>query len=511
MGSSQRRRCAQCGSLLSRANAGARCAPCQRDPIKRLDPAFWSNPAVRDAAAAWDFGTVVRLFRQHTGLSQTAVARLVSIDQAEVSRLERGQKKIRDRRQLAQWSEALGMPGELLGPLPNSDARPTMARESPERHLVLQHGPGQLLLPAGRNLAATLLPALAAPAASFRGNSLWLSPSSDVTAWGRMPLRALLAASRLVDGVQRYFVMDARAGDNSAPDYVRTIPAAYELDDLTYGILWAVAGFDAALLGDDTLLYDLLSAPTDDQAVRPIEMSRLADGSQMLVGSQACASYILDQRTELGGEPAFWTREQRGEEAATWLIFKHKHHYLRQMAPTRPHSGVGRGFCIPRSEISASPAYERVMLFLAIALMESYGVTTWLTDEADLQHIDGFVLVPGQRAAIATWVRAAPLPQTALARAPHDLRTFADVTGHAQAHTITAGQTSAQRLSATADYLDLDRAWLARRCRQLAAEGTAGLARPRSRHLDLAALNIACAYVAAELRAEAGALPAVTR
>ncbi|WP_188272463.1 helix-turn-helix domain-containing protein [Streptomyces sp. CBMA152] len=481
--------------------------------MKRLDPAFWDDSAVRAAAAAWDFGTVVRLFRRHTGLSQTAVARLVSIDQAEVSRLERGQKKIRDRRQLAQWSEALGMPVDLLGPLPNAASHPTTTAHSGASP-VLQDGPGQLLLPAGRNLPPSLLPTLTSPAASFRGNLLWLSPSSDLEAWSSMPLRALLAATRIIDGARRYFVMDAREGSPSPEGRTHAIPAAFELDDLTYGILWAVAGFDSALLGDDAALHEVfLQAPEKllGGSGSAITSGSLTDGSHMLIGSQVCAWFILEQRDALGGDPVFWTREQRGEEAATWLFFEHKHRYLKHMAPQRPQSGAGRGFCVPRQEVVASPTYERVLLFLAIALMESYGITTWLTEEPELQETDGFVLVPGRRVAIATWVRAAPVPRTSLTASAQMLRNFTDVTGHARAHTVTAGATPGQRLVATADYLGLDRPWLARRCRQLAAEGTTTLARPRSRHLSLDALDIACSYVAGQFALEAGTRAGATR
>ncbi|MGW0731806.1 hypothetical protein [Streptomyces sp. NPDC002851] len=312
----------------------------------------------------------------------------------------------------------------------------------------------------------------------------------------------------------RHYVVDAHASAGTEPRGSWVVPAAYELDDLTYGILWAVAGYDGVLLGDDAPLHEALGhagALPADLPGTPSPLDRLADGSQMLVGSQACASFILDQRDALADEPVFWTREQRGEEAATWLIFEHKHRYLRRMAPRHQHSGVGRGFCIPRPEVDASPAYERVMLFLAVALMESYGVTTWLTDEPDLAQTDGFVLVPGHRAVIATWVRAQSVPQTDLTAKAPLLRTFGDVTAHARAHTLTAGATPGQRLAATAEYLDLDRSWLARRCHQLAADGTAGLARPRSRHLSLDALDVACAYSAAQLQPEAGAQAATTR
>nr|WP_240981069.1 helix-turn-helix transcriptional regulator [Streptomyces sp. N502] len=497
------RHCSVCRATLSRFNAGTRCGPCQRGgAVPRVEEGFWADPAVEAAVRAWDLGVVVRLFRQHTGLSQAAVARLVNIDQAEVSRLERGRKKIRDRRQLAQWSEALGVPVGLLGALPDAD-RPSSTADSSRGRLALQEGPGQLLLPAGRNLPPTALPTLTGSAASLQKDALWLTSSREAEAWSRMPLRALFAVRHGEVGTERHFVMDVRGGDRDQLGSSFAIPVAYELDDLTYGILWATAGFDSAVLGDDAALHGnlaLLSQPRLGTDSRPIAADALTDGSQMLVGSRACARFILDQRDELAGDPVFWTREQRGEEAATWLLFEHKHRYLRTMAPTRAHDGVGRAFCIPHQEVVASPLYERVLLFLAIALMESYGVTTWVTDEADLQQTEGFALVPGHKAAIATWVRAEGAPQTALIAGARSLRAFADITGHARAHTVTTGTTPGERLAATSDYLGLDRAWLIRRCGELAAVGTTGLARPRSRHLSLDALDRACAYVAVELQ-----------
>ncbi|MFV8130991.1 helix-turn-helix domain-containing protein [Streptomyces syringium] len=79
---------------------------------------FWQRPDIRNALAAWDMGAVVRGFRQFTGASQGAVATLVNIDQAEVSRLERGRKRLRDRSQLLVWAKALGVPPNLVTAAP---------------------------------------------------------------------------------------------------------------------------------------------------------------------------------------------------------------------------------------------------------------------------------------------------------------------------------------------------------------------------------------------------------
>ncbi|MCC2280246.1 helix-turn-helix domain-containing protein [Streptomyces sp. ET3-23] len=309
MVTTDRRRCVQCGTPLSRSNSLTRCLACQREPIARLDPAFWTDPTVRKAAEAWDFGAVVRLLRQHTGLSQAAVARLVNIDQAEVSRLERGRKKIRDRRQVKQWGEALGVPSQLIGLFPRGHdsievARPIDGRPS------LPVGPGQLLLPAGQRLPPSVLPVLTEPASTLSGDTVTIALNRGIEEWARMPLRALIAAAHVVDGRERHFVADAR--EAVAMGRVLAIPAAYELDDLTYGVLWAVTGFDASLLGDDADLHECLALSPQDLLCNGeslAKVSGLTGGAQMFLGSQACAQFILDQRDELADDPLFWTRE----------------------------------------------------------------------------------------------------------------------------------------------------------------------------------------------------------
>ncbi|MGX7829785.1 hypothetical protein ACTG9Q_32340 [Actinokineospora sp. 24-640] len=66
---------------------------------------------------------------------------------------------------------------------------------------------------------------------------------------------------------------------------------------------------------------------------------------------------------------------------------------------------------------------------------------------------------------------------------------------------MIAGPTPPARLRALADYLDLDWAWLTRRCADLGDYGTAGLAQPRSRLLSTAGLDKACRFLGS-LRAE---------
>lgn len=75
-------------------------------------------------------------------------------------------------------------------------------------------------------------------------------------------------------------------------------------------------------------------------------------------------------------------------------------------------------------------------------------------------------------------------------------REFVDATGYAQSHSAIASSTPEGRLRAPADYLGLDGQWLARRCADLAAYGSAGLVQPRSRLLSVDSVDRACRFLA---------------
>ncbi|MEU7090887.1 helix-turn-helix transcriptional regulator [Kitasatospora aureofaciens] len=437
-------------------------------------------------------------------MPQAAFARIVNSDQSEISRLERGQRAIKDRRKMIQWAQVLNFPEELAGPLPSESEHPVSTMQVATRlpSATAAAGSRHLYFPAGQSLSGGALPALVIDAETFRGNELHLSGSAELDAWMKAPTRSLVIAKRTIDGTSRQFAVDARFGARAKGKATLRIPSAYELDDLTYGILWAVTGFDAALLGDDAGLHAVLPLTTGidlDPLAAAAQDEDLTPGSLMFIGSQASAHYILDSRSALGEDPVFWTREQSGEEAATWLFFIHKLDYLRRTAPATPEAtgGTGRAFCIPPEAVTRSPGHERVLLFLAIALMESLGITTWITDNSDLMETEGFALLPQQRAVIARGVRAEAVSKLGRTTRRADLHAFADAVGHAAAHSVTAADATRDRLIATADYLGLDWAWLTRRCRQLASVGTRALARPRSRLLGLEGLDAACQFIAA--------------
>ncbi len=320
------------------------------------------------------------------------------------------------------------------------------------------------------------------------------------------PARCLLVSTSGSNSSGRSYGLDVRtvrrylrrAGGVSARV---PVPAAYELDDLALGMLWAVANVDESLLGDDALSdrhrrnssgYEVL----DRSAAALEEADGLSTVSRMWLGSDFCARHITRHSAALTGAPTFWTREQTGEAASAWLLFAHKYDYLQQQADRLGAVGqLRRAFCVPPGAVAGSPRWERVLLLLAVALMESFGVRTEVSSDPDYAAVEGFVLDGQRRAIVANWVDAAGIWQVDVTSRPGVLREYADITGHAAARSVTSATTSRGRVRAFADYLGLDWNWLTSRCAELGECGTAGLIEPRSRLLSTMGLDRACRYV----------------
>lgn len=152
--------------------------------------------------------------------------------------------------------------------------------------------------------------------------------------FARQPGRGLLVGAQQHDGETRLYALDTRSALAKLASGVDElhVPEAYELDDLTYGILWAVANLDDALQADDQGLSDAKNDLSAYERLSASAVSReAAPGlnavAHMWLGSDYCARHILRTLPELPDIPAFWTREQAGEEASTWLLFQHKHAY----------------------------------------------------------------------------------------------------------------------------------------------------------------------------------------
>jgi hypothetical protein len=138
--------------------------------------------------------------------------------------------------------------------------------------------------------------------------------------------------------------------------------------------------------------------------------------------------------------------------------------------------------------VRACESYERILLFLTVALMEMYGVKVWLTTEPEYQEVEGFVLARNQ-AILANWVREESVWRVGTTTARRDVAPYKEAIGHARAHSLIDGPTPKARLQALAAYLDLDWTWLSGRCHALAEEGITSMLRPRSRLLTLKALD----------------------
>ncbi|MER7933030.1 MULTISPECIES: helix-turn-helix transcriptional regulator [unclassified Streptomyces] len=114
MSPSPGRGCARCGQPVSRYNPGAYCAACSRTEVAlAISDRAWRNEEVQRALAAWDFGTLLRLVRRRSGLSQRAVQELTGLSQGFISDLERGLKQVNGRETIIDILTGLGLPSDL--------------------------------------------------------------------------------------------------------------------------------------------------------------------------------------------------------------------------------------------------------------------------------------------------------------------------------------------------------------------------------------------------------------
>ncbi|MEV7157102.1 transcriptional regulator, XRE family protein [Streptomyces misionensis] len=319
------------------------------------------------------------------------------------------------------------------------------------------------------------------------------------------PVRRGVVMTTVVDAEDRLrtFVLDARAVRSMLliDDSTLPVAGAHELDDLTYGLIWAVANADDGLLADDHLLDAQQRALSEFLKLPSSALSKswipgiTAVGSSWM-GSYFCAQHIRTRLAAASDLPMFWTREQFGEEAVGWLLYTHKHAYLRsteEFASTDV--PVTRTFCLPEAAVQDSQPYERLLLFLAAALMEMHHITVRVCTEREFSSVDGFVLVPGQQVVIANWVRSEEMWHASTTTSRSQLRFYTDVAGHASSKDVIAGRTPLDRLQALAAYLRLDWSWLRRRCRALGEQGVSSVIQPRSRLVSIDELDAVLLYV----------------
>ncbi|MFG1626237.1 hypothetical protein [Kribbella sp. NPDC049227] len=354
-----------------------------------------------------------------------------------------------------------------------------------------------LALPAGRSFAGAEVAAHYCDVNKAGQEWLMVTPSSDVIGSLARPDRRSMVVA--VDNDRRHYISDGRrfvdrAGRRTGPE---PISSATVIDDLTVGIIWATTNADTALLADDAQLARSHSRlahyekKLSSEAV-PTEVPTLNPVASQWLGSRFCSRHLTRHMDRLSGEPFFWTREQRGEEAASWLLWSHKFEYLRRTS--RWFTGMRRGFCIPEEEVAGSPRYERVMLLLAMALMEAFGIRVELSPEREHGGVEGFVLA--NEAIVANWLGGSGLWYVDASAPPPRRSVYREIDGYLAAGSLIDQPTAARRLAAMASYLDVSWQWFRRRCEELAVASVDDIAHPRSRLLSTLGLNTAVRYVA---------------
>jgi len=450
-----------------------------------------------EVSARQRFGAELRRRRLARGLSQDSLGRLVHVSGDLLAKLEKAQRwPAHD--VAARCDAILQAGGALMQMLPAVDterARQGMAHADNAMQfahpaLVGADGRHTISLPEGPLFAATSIDAWLVPEARPVGSSMRV----------QQPTYGCVRPGDLfvVNGHGAFYATEARR--RRQPDGYLTIPQAYVVDDFSVALLWATRALDDALHEDDQPLaegLDHLRRLKPGRSSANAVSDKLTDTGQGWLGSYACASFIDAHLHAVGGPPSFWTREQRGQEAATWLLFSHKFNYLRTLrnrfggATT---TSMVRVFCIP--DPALGPRSERVLLLLAAALMESMGVAVHVCGEPDYTDVEGFVLSPTGGVIVANWLRAGRVWHGDVVDSGAQVTRYREAIGFGVTRSLIAADTAAGRLRNLAEYTDVDWRWLTVRAAQIASAGVEGFVRPRSRLLGSAGIQAACEFLA---------------
>lgn len=424
--------------------------------------------------------------RGRARLSQEKLAQAVGVDSVTVSRWERGVIHTIELRHHEPLVQALDITLEEL------DQRETEYQNALPAAEADQGLPIADTFPVGQMFSPMLPTAVRATSLGRIEDRMALDMADAIN--GMAAPRGVVVAE--VDGER--VAVDARRArrhlSRSTPGAPLLAPAAYVLDELTVGIAWAVANLDEPLLSDDARLH-AVNRKLAGSSIASDVSGELHPVTRMWLGSAFCARHILDNMNQLAEPPSFWTQERRGEQASNWLLFAHKLAYLRTTATKGKGAEMRRAFCIPAETVAATSTPERVLLLLAAALIESFGIETAVCTESGYTAVEGFVFDGDGHAIVASWVGVEGLWHVSTTRERPTIRGFADALGHARTHSVTAASTPLGRLRALADYLSLNWGWLVPRCNELGEHGAAGVAEPCSRLLSTAGIDRACQFV----------------
>ncbi|KUN58800.1 hypothetical protein AQJ46_41725 [Streptomyces canus] len=283
------------------------------------------------------------------------------------------------------------------------------------------------------------------------------------------------------------------------------IPTAYQLDDLTFAVVRSLITADNALGADDRLLDSEEQGMEQHlQKERSVVARESVPGLSQVgaawLGSRFCSRHALQWLTKSAAPSALWGRAQIGEEAVPLLLFRQQHWFIDQFLQLAAggEDQPGMALCVPEDVVAASPIYDRIMLFLALAWLEMRGLVTWICSEPEYAKLDEFVLVPGQQAVVGTWMRARDTIWSAdVAVRKAQVLDYDLAVRHARANSVLEGSSSTDRLRSAVDYLGLGPVWktLPGRCRELGAYGTVDMLQARSRLIGLEELDKALRFV----------------
>lgn len=112
--------CAGCGAGLRRGRSDGVCDPCARRPSRDIaellrEAGFFTREPIRRALAAYDFGYLFRAVRRTAELTQVELGELLELDQDRISRIERGERQLKDFETIVRIASRLGIPLMLLG------------------------------------------------------------------------------------------------------------------------------------------------------------------------------------------------------------------------------------------------------------------------------------------------------------------------------------------------------------------------------------------------------------
>ncbi|MEU4193619.1 hypothetical protein AB0E69_17095 [Kribbella sp. NPDC026611] len=354
-------------------------------------------------------------------------------------------------------------------------------------------GANTLYVPGGQSFSGVDVEAHLREAASSGEGWLMVDAGPDGVL-NRPDRRSLVV---VVDGKQQSYILDGRrfAGRVGGRTGLQPVSSAVAVDDLTVGIIWAVTNTDVALLADDSQISTVQSGlePRDGHYVWDApwtEMPTLTPVAVHWLRSWFCTQYSTRNLERMLGQPCFWTQGRSGEDVTSWLLWRHRFEYLRLSSRWFP--GLRCDFYV--SNVSNSPLYERVLLLLAVALMEGFGIAATLNAESERSEAER--TVSADESMVLNRIGGCGLC-CADASASRSCRgALCDVADPEHGPSSVTEQSSKRRLETIANHLDVPWPWFQQRCAELAVEGVDDVAHPRSRLLSTRGLNAAIRYVA---------------